>query len=166
MISPVRLIDKTVCINLGGWFHNTKQLIWTICILSGVWQVSVSPWGYYSRTVGGMRKEQATCWWWGSTAQPYNISQLVPALQEKAETDRGNAGSCQLCGLAQSRNQSDCVSSSSQQVPGASLSTLAWIPTSGYKTKTAAPRALLNFHFYYKLDPGRGREILRNYVSI
>ena len=124
----------------------------------------MSPWGYYSRTVGGMEKNRQLAGDEGSRAQPYNICQFVPALQEKAETDRGNAGSYQLCGLAQSRNQSDCVSSSSQRVPGASLSTLAGIPTSGYKTKTAAPRALLNFHFYYRLDPGRGREILRNYL--
>lgn len=79
------------------------------------------------------------------TAQPHNILQLVPALQEEAETDMGNAGSNQLPGPAQLGNQFDSVSNSSQLAPGASLSTMAWIPTWGHKIKTTVPREFLNF---------------------
>lgn len=82
-----------------------------------------------------------------ATAQPYSIRQLVPALQEKAEKDRGNAGSCQLCGPTQSRNRFD-VSSGSQRFILWCQSEYPGLDTNfRYKIKTAAPRALLNFHF-------------------
>lgn len=150
-ISPVRLIDKTICTNLVGWFHNTKQLIWTTCILSGVWQASASPGVAAARQCGEQKRTANALLVRAAAAQPHHISTLcLPFRRKQKQTGKSR----KLSAIWTSTVDSQLESVSEQQRPRStkiqSVHMLAQAPTSGHKIKSAAPTALLNFHFTTK----------------
>lgn len=66
IVSPVKLINKTMWVKLLGRSHSTEQLTWATCtLLSRVWQASASPWAVATRRWGN-RKQWPACSWRGS----------------------------------------------------------------------------------------------------
>lgn len=82
---------------------------------------------------GGYKKRAGKLLVRAATAQPYSIRQLVPALQKKAEIGGMQEAVSYASQHSQETDSMLWATAANDLFCGASLNTLAWIPTSGIK---------------------------------